>query len=217
MDLWRPWILLSALLLTIILVPFFLFEDEMNAWIASRLQAGTPPVVTAAMIVCLLALDVFLPVPSSIVSTAAGAFLGFTAGVVASTAGMTLGCVLGYRCGRRFGLPLVLRFVGERDLIEVTAQFRRSAEWALATTRPVPVLAEASALVAGLSAVPFWKYMVITSLANAGISAVYCAVGANALHSGSFLLAFLGAIALPGVAMLLSRIIRTNYRRRYTQ
>jgi uncharacterized membrane protein YdjX (TVP38/TMEM64 family) len=217
MDLWRSWILLAALLLAIILVPFFLFEDGMNAWVASRLQAGTPPVVTAAMIVCLLALDVFLPVPSSIVSTAAGALLGFTAGMAASTMGMTLGCMLGYWCGRRFGLPVVRRFVSERDLSEVTGQFCRGAEWALATTRPVPVLAEASALVAGLSTVPFWKYMLITSLANAGISAVYCAVGANALHSGSFLYAFLGAIALPGVAMLLSRVLRMNYRRRYTQ
>ena len=217
MDVWRTWILLAALLLAIILVPFFLFEDGMNAWVASRLQAGTPPVVTAAMIVCLLALDVFLPVPSSIVSTAAGALLGFTAGMAASTMGMTLGCMLGYWCGRRFGLPVVRRFVSERDLSEVTGQFCRGAEWALATTRPVPVLAEASALVAGLSTVPFWKYMLITSLANAGISAVYCAVGANALHSGSFLYAFLGAIALPGVAMLLSRVLRMNYRRRYTQ
>ncbi len=214
MDFWRPWIFLAAVLLAIILVPFFLFEDGMNTWIARRLQAGTPPVITVAMIVCLLALDVFLPVPSSIVSTAAGALLGFTAGMTASTTGMTLGCVLGYLCGRRFGLPIVLRFVGERDLNELSAQFCRGAEWALATARPVPVLAEASALVAGLFAVPFWKYMVITSLANAGISAVYCAVGANALNSGSFLYAFLGAIALPGVAMLLSRILPMNYRRR---
>lgn len=208
MDIWRPWMILAALLLAIILVPFFMFEDSINVWATNLLRAGSPPVVTAAAIVCLLALDVFLPVPSSIVSTAAGALLGFTAGVAASTAGMTLGCLLGYFCGRRFGLPLVRRMVGQHDLDELAGQFRRGAEWSLATTRPVPVLAEASALVAGLSAVPFWKYMAITSLANAGISAVYCAVGANALHSGSFLLAFLGAIALPAVAMLLSRVLQ---------
>ena len=104
----------------------------------------------------------------------------------------------------------MLRMVGERDFNEVSGQFRRGAAWALATTRPVPVLAEASALIAGLSAVPFWKYMAITSLANAGISAAYCAVGANALHSGSFLLAFLGAIALPAAAMILSRLLRRS-------
>ena len=64
---------------------------------------------------------------------------------------------------------------------------------------------------------PFWKYMLITSLANAGISAVYCAVGRQRAAFRIVSVAFLGAIALPGVAMLLSRVLRMNYRRRYTQ
>jgi 3-dehydroquinate synthase len=67
--------------------------------------------------------------------------------------------------------------------------------------RPVPVLAEASALFAGLSAVPLPLYVVVTTLANAGISAVYCAAGANALSGGSFLLAFGASIGLPAVVM----------------
>ncbi len=180
----------------------------MNAFVGSLLQTGAPKSVTAATIVCLLTLDIFLPVPSSILSTAAGAMLGFKAGLVVSTAGMSLGCLLAYLCGRRFGLPLVRRMVSDRDLQEVSAQFRRGAEWTLATTRPVPVLAEASAMVAGLFAVPFWKYMGITGLANLGISAVYCTVGANALQTRSFLLAFVGSVALPAFAIVLTRTMR---------
>jgi hypothetical protein len=78
--------------------------------------------------------------------------------------------------------------------------------------RPVPVLAEASALIAGVARVPFMRYLTVTVLANAGISTVYSAVGANALRTDSFLLAFAGAVALPGCAMLMRRILRRRHR-----
>jgi uncharacterized membrane protein YdjX (TVP38/TMEM64 family) len=141
----RSWIILSVLLLALILGPFLLFEARMNACVESLLAAQASKGAIAAGIASVLALDVFLPVPSSIVSTAAGALLGFAAGVAVSTAGMTAGCMLGYVCGQKFGVPLVRRMVRERDLEEVTARFRGGADWALATMRPVPVLAEASA------------------------------------------------------------------------
>ena len=110
------------------------------------------------MIVVFLALDVFLPVPSSVVSTAAGTLLGLWIGAIVSTAGMTLGCVLAYWSGKNFGLPLVRGMVSQRDQEDVRARCRRSAEWALATTGPYSVLAEASALFAGLAGVTFSRY-----------------------------------------------------------
>ena len=205
----RSWIILSVLLLALILVPFFLFEAGMNAWVDSLLTPQASSGAIAAAIASVLVLDVFLPVPSSIVSTAAGALLGFAAGVAVSTVGMTMGCVLGYLCGQKFGLPLVRRMVRVRDMEEVTARFRQGADWALATMRPVPVLAEASALVAGVAGVPFARFLGITALANAGISAVYCAAGAKALDAGSFLVAFAASIALPGCLIFLRRLLRS--------
>ena len=204
----RSWIILSVVLLALILGPFFLFEARMNAWVESLLTPEASKGAIAVGIASVLASDVFLPVPSSIVSTAAGALLGFAAGVAVSTAGMTAGCMLGYLCGQKFGVPLVRRMVRERDLEEVTARFRRGADWALATMRPVPVLAEASALVAGVAGVPFGRFVGVTALANAGISTVYCAAGAKALDTGSFLIAFAASIALPGCLMGLRRLLR---------
>ena len=202
----RPLVVLSVLLLAVILGPFVLFEDSMNRWIEGLLAARNSGRVMAAVVVSVLALDVFLPVPSSIVSTAAGALLGFAAGMAASTAGMTIGCVLGYVCGSRFGLPVVRRMVRERELSEVSQRFRQGAMWALAMMRPIPVLAEASALLSGVAGVPFARFLAVTALANAGISTVYAAVGANALHTGSFLLAFAASVGLPGCLMLARRI-----------
>lgn len=212
---WHRWLIIAVLFLAAILIPFFLFAHDMNAWVEHLFRTSPKTGAIATAVVTLLALDVFLPVPSSIVSTASGAMLGLLPGIAASTAGMTLGCSLGYACGRKWGLPVVRRVVRvrDRDLEQVSARFRRGAVlFALATMRPIPVLAEASALFAGVSRVPFPAYIGITTLANAGISTIYCAVGAKALHNGSFLLAFAGAIALPAVAMGISRIV-SLYRR----
>ena len=160
----------------------------------------------------LLGLDVLLPVPSSIVSTAAGATLGFIPGLVISSVGMTTGSMVGYIVGRKCGLPFVRRMVGEDNLQRVSARFRRGAGWALAIMRPVPVLAEASALFAGVTRVPFSTYAVVTTLANTGISAVYSLAGANASGAASFLLAFAASIVLPGIAIFISRRAAFNRR-----
>jgi uncharacterized membrane protein YdjX (TVP38/TMEM64 family) len=207
---WGPWLLLAALALALILTPFFLFEEDMNRWAGQLTRPGLPAGAIAAAVVVLLASDVLLPVPSSIVSTAAGAALGWLPGLAASAAGMTAGSLLGYALGRRFGLPLVRRIVRERDLEHVAARFRRGAGWALAALRPVPVLAEASALFAGVSRVSLPAYVAVTTLANLGISAVYCAVGARAFERGSFLLAFAASVALPGAAMGIQRLLRSD-------
>lgn len=204
----RPWVVLTVLLLVLILGPFFLFEQRMTSVVDRLVVPHASKPAVAAAIVSLLALDVFLPVPSSILSTAAGALLGFAAGLLASTVGMSLGCTLAYGLSRRFGPSLVQRFVTAGELQEVAARFRGSADWAVAMMRPIPVLAEASALFAPVAGMPFPRYLLVTTLANLGISAVYAAAGAHALRIGSFLLAFAAAIALPGCAMLVRRVLR---------
>ncbi len=207
---WFRWATIGGIFLIILLTPFFLFENQIKDLVERLTRSDLRIEAIALAVVCLLALDVFLPVPSSVVSTVAGATLGFIPGLVASAAGMTLGCVLAYFCGRTWGLPLVRRFTGDRDLEIVSQRFRRSAGWALAAMRPVPVLAEASVLFAGVSRLPLPGYLAITTLANTGISAVYCAAGARALASGSFFLAVTASLALPGVAILISRLVRSG-------
>jgi uncharacterized membrane protein YdjX (TVP38/TMEM64 family) len=207
---WFRWATIAAIFLIVLLTPFFLFENDINDFVERLTRSGLRIEAIAFAVVCLLALDVFLPVPSSVVSTAAGATLGFFPGLVASTTGMTLACVLAYTCGRTWGLPLLRRFTGDRDLEIVSQRFRRSAGWTLAAMRPVPVLAEVSVLFAGVSRLSLPVYLMITTLANIGISAVYCAAGARALAGGSLLLAFAASLVLPGLAIVISRLGRRS-------
>jgi len=123
--------------------------------------------------------------------------LGFAAGAVTNFAGMTFGCLLGYRAGR------LARRGADDKLKDLWA---RHGEWTLILTRAVPVLAEASVLFAGMTAMPFRRFLFLTSLANAGIGTLYAAVGAYAMEWNSFLAAFLGSLAVPALAQAIMRI-----------
>lgn len=201
------WTLALALLLAFILVPWLVLDtaitEAVGGVFANPAAHGIPIVL---LIVALLALDVVLPTPSSLVSVAAGALFGWALGGLLIWLGMTLGCLLGYGLGARAGRPLARRLLGEAELARAMRVAGRIDGPALALARAVPVLAEATTLAAGAAGAPFARFVVVTSLANAGVAAVYAGVGAAALSKGSFLLAFGAAAGLPALGWLLVRL-----------
>jgi len=91
------WLLLCIAILAVILIPFFLFGDRIETWTDSFLRAASDQSVLVAIVLgLLLASDILLPVPSSMVSTAAGFFLGFMGGMITSLIGMTVSCIAGF-------------------------------------------------------------------------------------------------------------------------
>jgi len=200
------WAILATILIAIVLVPFFLFEEQFNQFAAEVARGEGSLWLAAGGIAGLLAADVLLPVPSSIVSTAAGVLLGFWRGTAVIFAGMTAGCLLGYAVGSRSS-AVARRIIGEDGLVRAADLVRRYGDWALVACRPVPVLAEASVIFAGLAHAPFVRFVVLTSLANLGIAAGYSAMGAFSMRAESFLLAFAGALAVPGLAMGIARVV----------
>lgn len=190
------WTLLFAATVAAILIPFFLFGDSMEAWARATLHTASARWLVAAAVGGLLALDIFLPVPSSLVSTAAGALLGFWGGLATSWIGMCLGCALGYALGGSLPAP-------ERDRMQQA--WTRYGDWALILFRSVPVLAEASVFFAGLSRMPRARFAALIAVSNFAISAVYAATGAFAAERDTFLWAFAGAVLLPGAGLLIWR------------
>jgi uncharacterized membrane protein YdjX (TVP38/TMEM64 family) len=200
------WAILWILLIGMVLLPFLLFEQQFNAFAEYATRSDASRWLVAGAVFSLLAFDVFLPVPSSIVSTASGVLLGFTIGTAVVWGGMMAGCLLGYAVGSR-GSGAARRLVGV-DGIERAAQLvKRYGDLTIVLCRPVPVLAEASVVFAGLVRANYSRFLRLTATSNLGIAAGYAAVGAYSrrLDSYSFLIAFLGALLLPGVFILLSR------------
>jgi uncharacterized membrane protein YdjX (TVP38/TMEM64 family) len=188
----------------LILVPFLLFEETFNVAADRLIQQGGGGWYTGGAIVALLASDVFLPIPSSIVAAASGVMLGFWWGTVAVWTGMSLSCVIGYAFGAR-AADAARRFVGDAGMSRAAALAARYGDYALVLCRPVPVLAEASVIFAGIVRRPASRFFRLTMWANAGIAAGYAAIGAFSMRVDSFLIAFLGAIIVPAIAMLAGR------------
>ena len=200
----RPlrWTAIAVLVLGVVLVPFALVGGEAEAaaeaWVRSLRGA---PVATAAGVAALLAADIVAPVPSSLVATVSGAALGVAGGALASWVGLMAGCAVGYALGRRAGRGGAHRLLGPADLRRLDAGWARWGDGALVVARAVPVLAEASVLVAGMSAMPLRRFVALAALSNAGVALVYAAVGAWALEGPSFLIAVAVSIALPALGM----------------
>ena len=200
------WAILWILLIGLVLLPFLLFEQQFNAFAEYITRSDTSRWVVGSAIFGLLALDVFLPVPSSIVSTASGVLLGFGLGSAVVWGGMMAGCLIGYATGAR-GSAAARRFIGDDGIARASALMQRYGDLTLVICRPVPVLAEASVVFAGLVRTNYSRFVRLTAASNLGIAAGYAAVGAfsRRLDSYSFLIAFLGALLLPGLFILISR------------
>ena len=199
------WSAFAGLLLALVLIPFFLFGGTLEQLTHRFLEARPPEWQVAMLLGGLLAGDVALPVPSSLVGTAAGSLLGFGLGAATSWAGMMVGCGLGYLLGARAGAPALRRMAGEAELTRVAHASERHGPWFLLVFRAVPVLAEVSVVFAGTSRMAPRAFFTVCALANLGVSLTYSAVGAFAAGAGSFLLFFAGMVLVPGLALALVR------------
>ena len=197
------WVALTVIILAIILIPFVMFGDQIETWTKEFLASATKySVLVAVVLILLLASDILLPIPSSLVSTAAGFFLGVVGGTLASLLGMTISCLLGYWLARRLGRPVASRIVKEEELGRLEVLYRRIGDWVMVVCRPVPMLAEASVWFAGLGRMRVGRFVLLVTLANLGVSAVYATVGALSATVSSFLMAFAAAILIPLIGML---------------
>jgi len=114
----------------------------------------------------LLAADVLLPIPSTIVGTMLGARLDFFAGFIWAWLGLVAGNLIGYYMGRLF-LHRSSETIPESPTLLV-----------LAISRPIPVFAEAVTFAAGASEVKFNHFLFISTFSNAIFAAVLAKNGA---------------------------------------
>ena len=200
----RPTLLVTVVLLVPIL-PFVGFGQSMEQSIEQWIERTVDPAQAAALVAGVLATDVFLPVPSSFVSTAGGMRLGVTLGTVASWLGMTVGAVIAFGLARWFGRPLAARLSSGDDLDAMDRLSRRFGPQVIVLTRAVPVLAEASVLLMGATGLSWKPFFAAVALSNFGIALVYSAFGQYARVHSAMVPALAASIAIPVLAAVVAR------------
>lgn len=194
-------LVLWAVLLAIPIVPFVILgEDALSRFFPDASESGRGAGAGACFL--LLVLDVFLPVPSSLVAILSGRILGPAGGFVLNWVGITLGHVVGFGLARRGGRPLAIRLLGEDGLARAGTEWGRGSTASLVLSRPLPVLAEAVAMYAGLSTIPLRRFALVVSIANLPHAAIYAFAGAGSVEAGGALWVSLAALGVPTAAWL---------------
>jgi uncharacterized membrane protein YdjX (TVP38/TMEM64 family) len=203
---WAGWALLACLVLGLILVPFLLGEQAVLAWTEAWFAQPGSQALVFGVVTLLLAADLLLPIPSSLVSAGAVAALGPVLGGAAVWLGMTVGAALGHAVGQSGGQAVALRFVGAAELERAARLHERFGTAMLVLCRGVPVLAEASTMLAGALHMRFGSFLFVTSAANLGLSLAYAL--SSRLGSGGFamLAPFALGILVPALALGIVRL-----------
>jgi uncharacterized membrane protein YdjX (TVP38/TMEM64 family) len=156
-----------------------------GGWIAATAGVG------------LLIADVALPVPSSVVMMAHGALFGVAMGAALSMIGSLGAAVAGYAIGRRGG-PLLDRFVTQEERQRVERIFARWGTLAIVATRPLPIVAETFALLAGASRLSFAGTLAAAAAGAFPPALIYAIAGRAATDFRSGALIFLLVLAITG-------------------
>jgi hypothetical protein len=161
------WIAVVAL----VCVPFVLFgQDYTLPWLKSLEQrTGT----LALLSIGLLAADSLAPIPSTVVIMFLAAKVGKIAGILASTIGLCAGVLTAAWFGQVAVGRVVPRFISDVELARLRENLQSRLALTLACWRAVPVMAEATVILAAAAGVPIRKIFFATLLPNLLVAGIY--------------------------------------------
>lgn len=124
--------------------------------------------------------DLVLPVPQTAIIAALGIIYGtVVGGLVGSFALITSG-LLAYLLMQTHARRFVVRLVGSRSMDKMSVFFDRSGAWAILLTRSLPYsIPEAMTFLAGLSRMPFKKFLAAVLLGSVPTAFVFAGIGAG--------------------------------------
>jgi uncharacterized membrane protein YdjX (TVP38/TMEM64 family) len=200
----RYWLLTLALLTALLLIFAAAHTLKIPLLEAPDRLLAPGGVAAASISVGLLVADVILPIPSSVILVANGALFGVVGGTALSLLGSVGSAALGFFLGRR-GSGLIERLATPAEKARADALLARWGALAVVVTRPIPLLAETTAILAGASPMG-WGRMLAASVAGAlPASLLYALTGATTHRFSHGALAFAVVLALAGVFYWLGR------------
>lgn len=203
------WLRLAWLLLLLtlcILVPFALWGGTLDRSAPLWLVQPHSAMLVAALGIALLMADVLLPIPSSVVSMALCWTLGPLWGGASVAVGLTLSFALGYALGRLAPDQRIRLWVGPALWDAVGRKARHQALWWIVVARPLPLLAEMSALLAGVWRVPPLRALLVAALSSFTVASLYAGSAWLGMNEPGLAITLLATLALPAATWALHRM-----------
>jgi uncharacterized membrane protein YdjX (TVP38/TMEM64 family) len=162
--------------------------------------------ITGALIsVLMLASDIVLPIPSSVVMLLNGKLFGIVPGMLISTAGLVLSTFAGYFIGKTMN-GRIPRFLAGSEQAHSEKVFKKWGYLALIITRPVPLLSESFSIVAGIQGVSP-AVLIVSAIAGSLPGAfVYAYYGSLSNEVQSQYISFLLVISIAVLAFITAKL-----------
>jgi uncharacterized membrane protein YdjX (TVP38/TMEM64 family) len=159
--------------------------------------------------IALLASDLLLPIPSTVVFTALGILYGPWLGGLIGTVGFALGGFIAYGACRSFGDRVALWLLGERDYQRGRRLFEKAGGWIVVLSRWLPVLPEVISCIAGLTRMPVAPYSIALVCGSAPVAFAFAVLG-HAGRDQPLLAVIASMIMAPILWFLAGRILRRH-------
>lgn len=199
---------LVVVTLAVVSVPFVIWGD---GYVHALLGSSAPQTTALVLLaVALLMADAVAPVPATLVIMFLAAKAGWVAGVVGGTVGLSGGVLVAAWFGRQAVGRIAPRFLSDAECLRLRDGLQRNLPLTLACWRSVPVVAEASVILAAASGIPVWRIFRVTLLPNFAIALVY-----SLAADDDFVTASVTFLAVAASSLLLWRFFtRTENHRR---
>lgn len=155
--------LCSASTFLLIQVTGLISIDKIELWF-SQIKAISP-IYLAILIILLMIIDLFISIPTLATIILAGYFMGFLYGALSVIAGLLLMGSTGYFLGSIYGekiLHLILKDKNQRQ--DVRQTFNEHGFLLIIISRAIPIFPEITTCLAGISGMPYLKFLIAWSI-----------------------------------------------------
>jgi uncharacterized membrane protein YdjX (TVP38/TMEM64 family) len=173
-------LLIILVLILIVVGPLLFFGERWDDALSGRsgfewLQRQGKWAWAAA--IGLIVADLVLPIPATGIMAALGMLYGPVIGGFVGTAGSISAGLVAYGLCRLIGERAAVRLVGRRDLQRAHGFFERSGGWAVAVSRAMPLLPEVITCLAGLTRMPFGRFVAALICGSLPMGFVFAGLG----------------------------------------
>lgn len=156
--------------------------DKIDFWFNE--VKSLPYYYIGAVVLSLMFIDLFISIPTLATIMLAGFFMGALLGAVFAIIGLTIAGCCGYFLGHKYG-EVILKFLLKNDTEreDFKASFDEHGFFTILLSRALPVLPEVSTCIAGMTKMPFLKFITAWLIS---------------ITPYSFIAAFAGASSSPG-------------------
>lgn len=195
----KSYIKVIVLLITLF-IAMFIAVEALNIGV---LRDPTPVmkegrVVTALIGISLLAADVFIPVPASLIMLINGALFGVFIGTALSIIGGLAAFLVAFMVGRKGG-PWLLRTATPEEREKANRFIHNWGLLAIVITRPFPILSETVAVIAGTTSMSISKGILAAIMGYLPVALLYALIGAIATTFKNLVIAFIFVIIVAGL------------------